>query len=146
MRRGHVTNDEILTIDANAETLEAAIDTFVELAVPRVKAAAHVSAVRIQAEARLRVRRRTGQTAAGIAVVEAPNSTGYLVVAEAPPQPSTQRGAPGVPVWLELGATSLRFGPKPFLLVSGKLEQPAHDARVREALQSAADDSGLGDL
>jgi len=141
-----VTDDQILTIDANAETLETAIDKFVELAGPRVKAAARISAERIQLEARRRVRRRTGATALGITVVEAPNSTGFLVVAEAPPEPQTRRGAPAVPVWLEFGATSLRFGAKPFLRVAGELEAPLHEARLREALEGAADESGLGDL
>jgi hypothetical protein len=63
-------------------------------------------------------------------VRELDNQTGYMVVAEAPTQPATQRGAPGVPVWLEFGATSLRFGAKPFLRVSGTLEAPAHEARI----------------
>jgi hypothetical protein len=138
--------DDLVTIEANAATAHAAIDRLLELAPARIQAAARISADNIQAEARRRVRRRTGQTAAGIVVREAPNSTGYQVIAEgAPGDPQTHRGGPAVPVWLEFGATSMRFGPKPFLLVSGKLEAAAHEQRIREALQSAIADAGLGD-
>jgi hypothetical protein len=140
-----VTDDEIVTVRANAETAYAAFDKLLEILPPRVRAAALVTATRVRDEAQRRVRRRTGRTAAGIVVRELDNQTGYMVVAEAPTQPATQRGAPGVPVWLEFGATSLRFGAKPFLRVSGTLEAPAHAARITEALETSIADAGLGD-
>jgi hypothetical protein len=141
-----VTDDEILTVKANAATAYAALDKLLEIAPPRVRAAAFVTATRVRDEAQRRIRRRTGRTAAGIVVRELANGAGYMVVAEgAPGQPETYRGAPAVPVWLELGATSMRFGPKPFLFVSGTLEEQAHEGRIREALESAIADAGLGE-
>jgi Bacteriophage HK97-gp10, putative tail-component len=141
-----VTDDEILTVKANAATAYAALDKLLEIAPSRVRAAAFETATRVRDEARRRIRRRTGRTAAGIVVRELENGAGYMVVAEgAPGQPQTNRGAPAVPVWLEFGATSMRFGPKPFLLVAGKLEEQAHEGRITEALESAIADAGLGE-
>lgn len=141
-----MSDDEILTVKANAATAHAAIDKLLELAPPRVRAAALITATRVRDEAQRRIRRRTGRTVAGIVVRELPSGTGYMIVAEgAPGQPQTYRGAPAVPVWLEFGATSLRFGPKPFLLVSGKLEEQAHEGRISEALEGAIAETGLGE-
>jgi hypothetical protein len=140
-----VTDDKIIEIEANAATVHVALDRFLELATERVGAAARITADNVRAEAQKRIRRRTGQTAAGI-VVRALANGGYWVVAEgAPGQPLTHRGAPAVPVWLEYGARSMRFGPKPFLFVSGQLEATAHEGRVSEAIESAIVDAGLGE-
>jgi len=137
------TADNTVTVEANAERLHKAIDRLLEILPARVKAAARISATNIDTEAHRRVRRRTGRTAAGIVVREI--ATGFVVEATAPAEPQTARGAAAVPVWLDFGATSMRFGAKPFLRVAGQLEHQAHEARVRDVIAEAITEVGLGD-
>jgi hypothetical protein len=126
-----VTDDEILTVEANAATAYAALDKLLEIAPPRVRAAAFVTATRVRDEAQRRIRRRTGQTAAGIVVRELANGTGYMVVAEgAPGSRDAPRRARRCRCGSNSARRSMRFGPKPFLLVSGQLEAQAHEARI----------------
>ena len=89
----------------------------------------------VASEARGRVARRTGATAAGIIVVPSKDGWGYLVK-------TTRRDHPMVPRWLEFGTRFM--SPRPFLLVSAKLEAPGYPRKIATATQAGITDVGLG--
>jgi hypothetical protein len=122
-----------LTIDVDNRSLLAALDRLGALAEKHVQAAAKETADRIAAEARARVARRTGTTAHGIGVDIARVGSGYVVFADRPDNP-------GLPGWLEFGTE--RMTARPFLFASARLEEAAHDRRIRQAVQDAIDEVG----
>lgn len=129
---------KFFTVDADASALLAALDQLGAVAERHVKNAAAVTAGRIQQEARARVRRATGQTAAAITVDEAPAPLGgYRVYVGQMGQRPTE-----LPLWLEFG--TVKMTAQPFLLSSARLEAGAHERRIAEAIQDAIDEVGLG--
>jgi hypothetical protein len=100
-----------------------------------LKAAAKVTADHIQTEGRARIRRRTGQTGEKITVEEARSRDGYVIFVG---DPRTHIGS-----FNEFGTKFMTA--KPFLFVSARLEEGAHDRRSRDAVQAAIDEIGLGD-
>jgi hypothetical protein len=106
-------------------------------------AAAHITATNIQREAQARVARATGETMRGIVVREGANHRpGWAVLATNPRMPN-------LPLWIERGVKKGKPGshssdPRPFFYVSADLEAVAHDRRMRESLQNAIDEEGLG--
>jgi hypothetical protein len=126
-----------LIIEANPTAVTAMIDRVVALAEVRIKEAAMVTAEAIATEARNRVARRTGLTAQGINIQETHRRDGYVILVD-------REDKPILPSWLEFGTKYMAA--KPFLFVAARLQEDAHDRRMREALQSAIDDGsgGLG--
>ena len=87
-------------------------------------------------EAKGRVARRTGRTAAGIHAEEAHDGNGYVVVA-------TNEHAPLAPVMLEFGTRYMSR--REFFFASARIEEGAHERRVFEAVQTEINEKGLGD-
>lgn len=136
---------DLLSVDVDTSRLIAALDRLGDVVHRHVKAAAKVTADRIAAEAKMRVPRATGETAAGIHVEEAHSGDGYVVL------PSVRedkliwhnRGRghiqnyswSNLPWWLESG--TWKMAPRPFFFPSARLEEGPHDRRVREAIEQA---------
>lgn len=99
------------------------------------RAASEVSANNVANEARGRVARRTGKTAEGIHVVEAPELAGYDVI--------VANDKPGLPFWLELGTKHMTA--RPFFYASVALEEEPHARRIAEAVDTTIEAEGLGD-
>lgn len=117
------------------DTASPEFDQVAELIAVYTLAAAEITADRIASEARGRIRRRTGQTAEAITVEDAYRGDGYVVL--------VGRRRHHVGRYLEYGTRFMR--PRPFLHASARLEEAAHDRRLREAIQAAIDEAGLGD-
>jgi len=124
-----------MTIEVDATALLAALDAIPEAVHAHLKAAAKVTAEAIAAEARARIRRRTGQTGDAITVEETHSGDGYVVY--------TGNGRQHIASFLEFGTKFMTA--KPFLFASARLEEGAHDRRARDAVQAAIDEQGLGD-
>lgn len=143
-------------IEVDTRALLAALDKLGDRVAARVKAAAKVSAESIAREARARVARHTGQTAKDIHVAESHDKTGYVVLPYPPfteivghtmrktgrfhTQRVTTKGLPG---WLEFGTRYMTA--RPYFFASARLEEGAHDRRIRQAVQDTIDEVGLGD-
>lgn len=126
-----------MTITVDTKALLAAIDAVGPAVLVRLKRAAKITADNIDREATGRVARRTGETARSIHVEETRNGDGYVVMAYDP-----AIGRAPVDQFLEFGT---RYMPaKPFLFVSARLEEAAHDQRSRDAIQDGINDTGLG--
>lgn len=139
-----------LVIDVDTAPLLAALDRLAsEVVLRHTKAAALVTANRIQAEARARVARRTGLTAQGITVYPTRDGQGYVVMPfnDALERERIAAGydqtAENLPIWLEFGTKFM--APQPYFFASAKLEENAHDRRMRQAIQDAIDEVGLGE-
>ena len=143
-----------LTIDIDTAPLLAALAAIPEAVHAHLKAAAKVTAERIATEARARVARRTGTTASLITVEETTSGDGYVIYVAPDVTLSLHTGPSGrthtqkvtynaLAGWLEFGTKFMSA--KPFLFVSARLEEGAHDQRAREAVQDAIDESGLGE-
>lgn len=126
----------LLDVDVDTAELFAAWDALGDEAEVLIKASAKVTADRIASEARGRVRRATGATAAGIGVEETRDGTGWIVFAARPDNP-------GLPGWIEHGTKYMPA--RGFLFVSALLEEGPHLRRVTDALQNAIDAKGLGE-
>lgn len=131
-----------LEIEADATTLIAALDALGEGVQAHILAAAKVSADSIAREYHARVARRRGgptrrgtHTADTIRVIEATVGVGFLVGAASPAMPN-------LPHWLEKG--TVKMTARPALGPAADLEAGPHDRRMREAIQSAIDEQGLG--
>lgn len=113
------------------------------------KPACKITALRVQAAARARVARRTGRTAAGISVEESHDGTGYVVLPfhagfeRALLESGNDQQPANLPYWLETGTRNMRA--RPYFFAGVALEQAGHDRRVREAIQDAIDETGLGE-
>jgi hypothetical protein len=127
---------DLLTINVDTAALIDALTKYSAFAGRHLKDAAFITATAIRREARARVARATGETAQGITVEETHNKEGYVVFPYRPDNP-------GLPGWIESGTEKMKA--RPFLMNSARLEEGAHMRRVREALDFAAEDAGLGD-
>lgn len=127
-----------LTITVDTHALLEALIRLGPAAEQYVHAAARVTAERIQVEARGRVRRATGRTAAAITLDEAgaPLHGWRVFVAPMPPR------AANLPIWIEFGTKFMSS--RPFLFSSATLEEGRHQVRIAEAVQHAIDEVGLG--
>lgn len=121
----------LLTIDADASRLIAILDQLGPAALKHTKAAARVTADNIAREAAARVARATGETARGITVQEDQQGEGYVVL-------SANQRMPALPTWLEFG--TVKMLPKSYFFSSARLEENAHDRRMRQAIQDASDE------
>jgi hypothetical protein len=126
----------LLAVDTDTAELLAALETLGDEAESYVKVSAKVTADRIADEARGRVRRATGATAAGIGVEETHDGKGWVVFTARPDNP-------GLPGWIEHGTKYMPA--RGFLFVSARLEEGPHLRRTTEALQNAIDAKGLGE-
>ena len=145
-----------ITAELDAGSLIDAMDRLGnEVLLRHTKGAALVTANNIAAEAQRRIRRRTGTTAAGITVVEDHEREGYVVKMGDVRGPNA-RQIPGsrrrlsvhtndahVGTYLEYGTRDM--GAFPFFWQSARLEYGPHDRRMKEAVQDAIDEVGLGD-
>lgn len=136
-------------VDIENGALLRALDRLdVSLVERHTKPACKVTALNIQREARARVRRRTGRTAAGITVEESFDQQGYVVLPFNTAlelsliESGNDQQPENLPYWLEFGTRKMTK--KPFFIESARLEENAHDRRIREAIQNAIDESGLG--
>lgn len=128
--------DKLLTIEVDSTATVAAMARVAQTAHARCKSAARVSADSIAREARGRVRRRTGETAAGITVEETHNGDGYVVFVNQPDNP-------GLAGWIEHGTKYMPA--RGFLFISAQLEEGPHRRRIAAALDDAIDETGLGE-
>lgn len=125
----------LLTIDVDNTDLYAAFDALgAELDV-FLKPVAFDTAQAIQREARARVRRATGATAAAITIEPTRDGTGYVVFVNQP-------NNPGLAGWIEFG--TIKMSARGFLFTSARLEESGHLRRVGDAVQGALDKLGLG--
>jgi hypothetical protein len=124
-----------MTITVDTRALIAALDTFADVLGVRLKADAKITADNIDREATGRVRRRTGATAEAIIVEETHSGDGYVVYVEG------ERHHVGF--FNEFGTKFMTA--KPFLFASARLEEGAHDRRVRQTIQDVIHEKGLGD-
>jgi hypothetical protein len=115
----------MITFIVDTSALDAGlVQLSAEMAV-RTKAASYVSAQAVVREARGRVARRTGATAAGIHAEESRDGTGYVVLA-------VRADRANVPFWLEFGTRYMTA--RPFLYASAAVEAPGHQRRVGDAV------------
>jgi hypothetical protein len=126
----------LLTIEVDTAALMAALDRIPALVEKHVLIAAEQTAQNVAREARARVARATGKTAAGIGIEVAKRGPGYVVFSDRPDQP-------GLPGWLEFGTK--KMAAQPFFFASARLEEGPHDRRMREAIADAIGEGGLGD-
>ena len=126
------------TIEVDTRELFAALDAIPAAVLAHLKEAAKVTADNISREAKGRVARRTGKTAAAITVEEARSGDGYVVFVA-----NAAADWPHLDIGLEFG--TVKMTPRPFLHVSAVLEGGPHDRRSREAIQQAINERGLGE-
>jgi len=141
-----------VTVTLEAASLMAAIASLGPTADRACRAAARQTAERIKVEAKRRVRRRSGNTAAGIYMDDDYKKTGYVVLtadarADAGQKQANGKRAPRYHKELHVG-TYLEYGTdkmsaKPFFYESARLEENAFNRRLSEQLQYALDQSGL---
>ncbi len=135
--------EDIFRVTLDTAGLLSALDRLGREAERHLVAAAHVTATNVQSEAQRRVARATGETMRGIVVREgAGHQPGWAVLATNPRMPN-------LPLWIEKGTKQGKPGShtapaRPFFYTSVDLEAGAHDRRMREALQDAIDEQGLG--
>ena len=139
-----------LRLETDTAGLLRALDRLDATLVERyTRPACKVTAERVQAAARARVRRRTGRTAAGISVEESRDQQGYVVLPfdaafeTALIQSGNNQQPENLPYWLEFGTK--KMAKRPYFFAGVDLERGPHDRRIREAVQDAIDASGLGD-
>lgn len=126
--------DHLSVVVDNSQLL-AALTQIPEGVHAHLKAAAKVTADAIAAEARARIRRRTGKTGDAITVEETRSGDGYVIFVGA--------GRQHIGSFLEFGT---KFMPaKPWLFASARLEEAAHNRRASDAVQAAITEQGLGD-
>jgi hypothetical protein len=122
------------TVETDTEALLAAIDANPDAVMAKLVPACKVTADNIAAEARVRIRRRSGKTGDAITVEEAHGGGGYVVFVGG--------GRTSIGRFLEYGTKFMSA--KPFLFASARLEEGAHMERSLEAVQAAIDETGLG--
>jgi HK97 gp10 family phage protein len=128
-----MANKVIVTVDAG-DFLDR-LDSVPDALRVALNEASKTTANRIATEARSRIRRRTGRTAAAITVALAYRGDGYVVYVGAP---RTFVGR-----FLEYGTKFM--SPKPFLFASARLEEAEHQQRIVEAVLRVLDEKGLGE-
>jgi bacteriophage HK97-gp10 putative tail-component len=124
-----------VTIEVDTAALFAALDQIPDAVLRHAKLGCKVTADNVATEAQARIRRKSGQTGDAITVQETHDGTGYVVYV------GGTRGYIGR--FLEF-STKHQTTAYPFLFPSARLEEGAHDRRLREAVQDAIDETGLG--
>lgn len=146
-----------LTIEVDTSRLIAALDAFPTAVAAHALEAGRVTIERIQAEAQRRVARATGATQRGIVIrSDVHHQPGWALLATREhPSISLHRmkrsgrihtqkvTQSNVPIWLEFGTKHMLA--RPYFFASAKLEEGAHDRRMREAIRTAIEDTGFGD-
>jgi hypothetical protein len=145
----------LLTIDVDLAPLIRAMDEIPNAILAHLKPVAQQTAERIVAEAKARVARRTGHTAAqirvedgsrpgysevgpGVVFSQEVGDDGALIIRADDPTTKLH-----VEQWLEFGTKFMT--PRPFFFVSADLERGAYERDSRHAIQAAIDETGLGD-
>lgn len=124
----------LLNIDVDPAGAIAALNLLGVAVERHLMAAAKLSAQSIAREARTRVARRTGATAAGITAEEARDGMGWVVFVNTPPG-----GFPNLDLVLEFGSKFMT--PRPFLNPSAQLEEGSHRRRIEQAIQDAIEEA-----
>ena len=123
------------TRDIETTALLDALEAIPDAVLAHLKPESKITADNIAAEARARIRRRTGQTGDAITVEETHKGDGYVVFVGG--------GRTHIGRFLEFGT---RHQPaQPFLFASAHLERGANLRRARRAIQDAIDEQGLGE-
>ena len=156
--------DAPLTASVESTALIAALDRLGVSVETYTKPTAKITADNIAREAKARVARRTGETAAGIVVDEDYGKVGYVVRTSdvVSGQERAQRESEinsrasrlranrtyqqeaHVGLYLEYGTKHM--SKREFFFPSVRLEEAAHDRRMRDAIQAAIDACGLGEI
>ena len=126
-----------LTAEVDTAALIRALDRMPARVMVRTKAAAKVTADRIEREMRRRVPVRSGHTREQIRVEEDHARVGYVVLANDP------RERTHLELYLEVGTKYMTA--RPFFYNAARLEEGAHDRRMRAAIAEAIEAEGLGD-
>lgn len=138
--------EPLLTIDADATEVLAALDRVGPAAQLRVDAAAKATAAAIVTGAQGRVRRATGTMAAAITSEPAEHG-GHIVFVDEMTDPAGRWGAGkrphNLPLWHEHGTRYITE--QPFIGPAAALEEGAHLRRVIDAINGAIEETGLGD-
>lgn len=125
-----------LEIEVDAADVLAMLDQLGERAEDIVHEASGVTAERIQAEARARVRRATGRLYEAITREEAElPMRGWRVFVDKMSDPDGGTRAANFPLWHEYGTKYMTA--QPFLTNSAELEEGPHLRRVEDALEDA---------
>ncbi len=139
--------DRVL-VDIDDRALDIAFEQLPVYLQRRANDAASVTAQRIVVEAQGRLARQlsgasSGRTVAGIHAQPAYDGNGWVVLADNEAQPN-------LPLWLEKGtragkrANFARTKARPFFYASIAVEASSHERRIREAMEEAGSDAGLG--
>lgn len=148
---------DFIGFELDADDVQRALAKFPDIAQRHVSDVARRTANNIAAEAKRRLHRQlgpnaTGRTEAGIGVYadEAANPLVFQIISVRPELPGEQGSKAAVPRFIESGTKKGKKGShdypaRPFLHVSAELEQAAFIRAIGEALNDAADESGLGD-
>ncbi len=124
-----------ITMEMDAAEVLAAIDALGPSCAEKTKSAARITANAVAIEARGRVRRRKGETLAGIAVEDTYDGVGYVVL-------SANEREPNLPHWLDKGTS--KMDAHPYFDASAVLEERPHFERISDAIQQAINEKGLG--
>lgn len=137
-----------ITIDADVDGVEAALNEMGAFAQLFVNEASRESAAAIAREMKARLERQlgpnaTGKTVAAIANRPAFDGNGSIVIVEREPFPN-------LPLWIEKGTKkgdpgSHTAAARPFFYASLAIEANAHQQRIVEALRQAIAEKGLGE-
>jgi hypothetical protein len=147
---------DFIGFELDAEDVSRALAGFPDVAQRHLSAVARRTAERIAAEAKRRLSRQlgpnaTGRTEAGIGVYadEQSNPLVFQVVSVRPLQGDEEHSKFAVPRFIEAGTKKRKKGShdspeRPFFAVSAELEQAAYLRAIGDALNDAANESGLG--
>lgn len=124
-----------MSIAVETQALIQALDRLGAKAEAYTRAAAFRTAENVRLEMQRRVARRTGRTAQSIIRTEDRGRKGYVVFVENP-------DVPNIDLYLEFGTKHM--SKRPFFFAAARLEEGAHDRRMREAIQQAITETGLG--
>lgn len=151
-----------ITAELDTRALFAAFDALGAAVERHTKPVALRTAERIRSEQRARIRRRTGATADNIVIREDFSGTGYVVLTDDvrsqasidrvkarrrlfgrdSRRVSTYENVPHVGLYLEYG--TLHSQAHPFFWEAARLEDGNFDRGIRQAVQDAIDEVGLG--
>jgi hypothetical protein len=129
--------DQLLTIEADASEVIAALERLGPSAARLVDAAARETAQQIVRGAQGRVRRATGALSAAI-TSERADKGGYIVYVR-----DVDARAHNLPLWHEFGTRYMTA--QAFMGPAAALEEGPHYRRVVEAIADAIEGVGLGD-
>jgi hypothetical protein len=147
---------DFIGFELDADDVRRALAGFPAIAQRHLSEVARRTAGHIADEAKRRLQRQlgpnaTGRTEAGITVRADPKDPlNYQVVSLRPALAGERSDAEVVPRFIESGTRKKKKGShdspaRPFLHVSAELEQAAFIRAIGDALNDAADESGLGE-